>query len=379
MQSIDVVIIGAGVTGAAIAYELHAAGYQTAVLERGAEPAAGVSRASAGIMASGFDRRSDSLEVRLMREAAERWPQVFEQLAVPYRRTGAIALAADADDVEYFATLVRNARGSGIEVEPLDLARLRRLEPAAAGRAGLFVPEEAITDPFEVTRRLLGAVPVHYNARVLRVEQPSAQAALVRLESAEIAARTVVNCAGLYADEIADDDSFRIVPLRGDVVVHAAVSPPPLNHILRPARRERGVLVFPTIYGHVCAGPDSHEQAEKDDWRPRGLREVRAQGAALFPLLTALAPVDAWAGLRTASSPREFIIEWSGRAQSMLNVAAIRGTGLSACLGISAQVLRMFKERDIAPRGNQLAVQTPAFDAPRPWWERHNQSRGLTT
>lgn len=378
MQSVDVVVIGAGIAGAAIARDLAAAGFQTAVVERGAEPAPGVTRSGAGVLASGFDRDPDSLEVRLMRESAQRRAQIFSECGIAWRAPGAIALARTAQDVERFAAIVANARSSGIEIVPLDGAALRRLEPAAAARAGLLVPEEAITDPFEVTRRLLARVPVFYNAPVVAVEQRVAQAALIRLESADIAARVVINAAGLYADDIAADETFAIEPMRGDFVVYARTDPAPVRHILRTAAHGAGVLVFPTLYGNVCAGPDSVAQQEKDDWRPRGLRAVRAEAATMLPLLSAIAPVDAWAGLRTAGTPREFIIEWSPRVPAMLNVAAIRGTGLSAAFGISAHVLRMLAQRDIRPRGTQLAVQTEAFDAPRPWWERHNESRGVT-
>lgn len=377
MQSIDVVVIGAGVAGAAIARDLVAAGFQTAVVERGAEPACGVSRSAAGILASGFDRPADSLEVALLRESAQRRSQVFSDCGIEWRTTGAIALGQSAQDVEHFAAVVGNARRAGIDVVPLDGAALRRLEPGAAGRAGLLVPEEAIVDPFEVTRRLLARVPVFYNAPVVAVEQRVAQSALVRLKSADIAARVVINAAGLHADEIAADATFAIRPVRGDFVVYGSVEPAPLSHILRPARRG-GVLVFPTMYGHICAGPDSVEQREKDDWRPRGLREVRAQATAMLPLLSALAPADAWAGLRTGATPREFVIEWSPRVPAMLNVAAIRGTGISGALGISAYVLRLLAQRDIIPRGKQLAVESPVFDTARPWWERHNRAHGLT-
>jgi glycerol-3-phosphate dehydrogenase len=377
MESIDVVVIGAGLIGAAIARELIAAGYQTAVVERAGGPAQGVSCTNAGILASGFDRPAGGLEASLIRAGAARWPALFKTLEVPYRRTGALILASSAQDVGLFPAILRNAEVLGIAIEPLDSKRLRELEPGAGGRAALHVPEEAITDPVEVTRRLLSTVPVHYHAHVLAVEQRVSEAALVRLEHSAIAARVVINCAGLFADEIAADGSFRIAPRRGDFVAYAPPDPPVLRTILRPAVRDRGVLVFPTLYGYVCAGPSSVDQDDKNDWAPRGLREVRAAGARLLPALSALQPVDAWAGLRPAGVPHDYCIEWSARVTCMLNVGAIRGSGLSACLGIASYVRGLLAERDVKPRGPQLAVTPGEFDSPRPWWERHNSERSV--
>ncbi|GAC1391398.1 MAG: hypothetical protein NVSMB31_08790 [Vulcanimicrobiaceae bacterium] len=366
MESIDVVIVGAGVVGAAIAHDLVQSGYQTVVLEQARVPASGASGTNAGILASGYDRPPDILETQLIRSSARRWPEMASRLAFPYRKTGALVLAQTPGEVQRFPALIENAAKSGIGIEPINSGRLRVLEPGASGRAALLVAEEGITDPFEVTRRLLAGVPVHYEARVAAIEERGAATAVVRLESALIAARVVINCAGLFGDEIAAAGTFTITPRRGDFVVYAPTVPPKLEHILRPIDPDKGVLVFPTLYGYLCAGPSSV-----------GLRDVREQAARLLPVLSAMQPVDAWAGLRPAGIPHDTIIGWSPRVHAMLNVAAIRGTGLSACFGIAAHVLDMLVERDIRPRGRQLACTEVPFDAPRPWWERQALERQM--
>ena len=270
MESIDVVVIGAGLVGAAIARELVASNYQVAILERAGGPAEGVSCTNAGILASGFDRPAASLEARLIRDGAALWPQLFASLGIPVRHTGALVLASKVQDVGRFSEILGNARALGIQIEPVDSKRLRDLEPAVNARAALHILEEAVTDPVEVTRRLLSTVPVHYNAAVLAVDQRVRESALVRTAHAAIAARVVINAAGLFADEVAADGSFSITPRRGDFVVYAPTDPPLLQSILRPIEREAGVLVFPTIYGYVCAGPSSVDQTDKNDWRPPG-------------------------------------------------------------------------------------------------------------
>lgn len=374
MESIDVVVIGAGLVGAAVAHELTACGYQVAVLESAGEPARGASGANAGILHTGFDSTPGTLEATLIASHNERWPQLFERLSIPYFKTGALLLATSVDDVARFPEIVNTARRNNVRVLPIDRAKLRAIEPEAAGRAAIYIPEEAITDPYEVVRRLLASVTVHYHARVISVEQNRAGSALVRTHTAAIMSRAVINCAGLFADEIARDDQFSIVPRRGDVVVYDATQPPVLRHILLPVPSERtkGVRVFPTLYGYLCAGPNAIDQTDKmtREPDPYALRDVRTSAAKLLPVLSALSPVDAWAGLRPSGRPHNYIMQWSPRVDAMLSVAAIRSSGLSSCLGIAGHVAALLRERAIEPRGKQLAVIPRDFGEARPWWQR---------
>jgi len=254
-------------------------------------------------------------------------------------------------------------------------ARVR--EPHTAAHAALLVPGEAMTDPYEVVRRLLAAgPPLRLNWPVARVE-PEGDGAVVSGPAGRLSARFVVNCAGLHADEIAGG-GFRIVPRRGEFVVFERNAASLVRHILLPLPTERtkGVLVFPTLYGYLCAGPSAVDQEDKDDWRPheRELMMVREQAVALVPELRALRPIDAWAGLRPAGYPRSYVVEWSRRVPALLHVAAIRSTGLSACLGLSRHALDLLGacglERGDSPAGRMGAVPPTFDDPPRPWWQR---------
>lgn len=374
MESIDVVVIGAGLVGAAIAHELTARGYQVAVLESAGEPARGASGANAGILHTGFDATPGTLEAALIASHNARWPQLFERLSIPYFKTGALLLATTVHDIARFAEIVNTARLNDVRVVPIDRTTLRAIEPGAAGRAAIYIPDEAITDPYEVVRRLLASVTVHYQARVIGVEQKRPGSALVRTRSATILSRAVINCAGLFADDIAADGEFSILPRRGDVVVYDVTQRPVLRHILlpMPTERTKGVRVFPTLYGYVCAGPNAVDQTDKSacDPDPYALRAVRANAATLLPILSAFSPVDAWAGLRPSGRPHNYIVQWSPRVESMLSVAGIRSSGLSACLGIANHVGNLLRERAIEPRGKQLAVVPRDFGDSRPWWQR---------
>jgi glycerol-3-phosphate dehydrogenase len=177
-----------------------------------------------------------------------------------------------------------------------------------------------------------------------------------------------VNCAGLYADEVArlyGDDSFEIYPRKGEFFAFDGIA---LDRILLPAptRRTKGVLVFPTLDGKVVAGPTAVDQTDKEDWsvRPEALAEVRAKAAELLPEIAGAEPIACWAGLRPAGRGVNYLIRRA--SDDLINVAAIRSTGLTASLGIAEYVAGM-----IAPRAPERPLPRVTVPEPEePWWRR---------
>ena len=163
------------------------------------------------------------------------------------------------------------------------------------------------------------------------------------LESAageSVRSRLVVNCAGLHADTVArlaGDDSFEIYPRKGEFLVFDPPAGEKLERILlpEPTERTKGVLVFPTVDGKVIAGPTAVDQDDKDDWsvRPQARQEIHPQAAAMWPALEGAEPIAAYAGLRPAGRGVNYLIEPSRACPELVNVAAIRSTGLTASLG----------------------------------------------
>lgn len=392
MEHFDVAVIGAGLVGAAVARELHAGGVRTVVLEATPQIAAGASRSNSGILCTGYDADPHSLEARMILEQGVRWRPIFSKLGIPFRTTGALVLARSDTQLAALAGLADNAESNGVTTELLTGEQLARLEPAAVGKAALLVPGESITDPYEVVRRFLADGPeVRLRWPVARVD-PAGESVRAIGPAGTVSADFAVNCAGLRGDDVADDGSFRISPRRGDFLVFgrdAAISP---AHILLPVpdQRTKGVLVFPTVHGNICAGPSAVDQVDKDDWRPRPaeLQKIRNQAIELYPPLEHLEVIGSWAGLRPVGHPHSYIVEWSKRAPSLLNIAAIRSTGLSSCLGLARLAIELLAERGLPlpaqqtgrPFSPSKAADELTGKAPTrseivdrdsvPWWER---------
>jgi glycerol-3-phosphate dehydrogenase len=308
-----VAVIGGGVVGTAVALALARRGVDTVLLEARDELAGGASGSNSGILHTGFDSAPGELETQLILRSAELRDEIVEALGVPVLRCG---------------------------------ARLR----------DRVIEGESITDPVRYTYALAAA------AQACGAEIRTGVRVTERLDA------LTVNCAGLYADEVArlyGDDSFEIYPRKGEFFAFDGIA---LDRILLPppTRRTKGVLVFPTLDGKVVAGPTAVDQTDKEDWsvRPEALAEVRAKAAELLPEIADAEPVAAWAGLRPAGRGVNYLIRRA--TPELINVAAIRSTGLTASLGIAEYVAEI-----IVPGAQERPL--PAVTVPptrEPWWRR---------
>jgi glycerol-3-phosphate dehydrogenase len=382
LEQVDVAVVGAGIVGAAVAFDLAAMGIDVTVLEAASEPAAGATRSNSGVIHTGFDSEPGTLETEMIRAQAARWTEIFDTLKIPYRIQGALLVASTGEETSRLPDIAKNAEQNGVEVKLLDRPDVRKLDPRVAASGGLLIPGEAITDPYGVVRRLLAAGPdTRLRWPVERVET-NGEGVVVSGPAGEIASGFVVNCAGLYADEVAGDDSFSISARRGEFVVFEKGTANLVNHILlpSPSQRTKGALVFPTLYGHLCAGPSAVDQDSKEDWRPRReeLALVRESATKMLPALKDLTPVDSWAGLRPVGHPHNYLVQFSERIPAMLHVAGIRSTGLSAALGLSELVVKMLGERGLNGQRRQRASLPSLEDSQViPWWERLNTLRNV--
>jgi glycerol-3-phosphate dehydrogenase len=375
-----VAIIGGGVVGIAVAYALARRAVAATVLEAEDELALGASGTNSGILHTGFDSAPGELETELILRSAVLRDAVLEQAAVPVLRCGAILRPSGDAEARTVASLAEGARANGVDVKLHD-------------DGALEVPGEAVTDPVAYTLALAAAAAragadIRTRAPVVAIGRAPGRLRLALAGGGEVVCATAVNCAGLHADDVAalaGDDSFAVYPRKGEFLVF---DPPPgaaLDRILLPvpSKRTKGVLVFPTVDGKVVVGPTAHDQDDKADWsvRPEAREELLEKAHAMLPALGGAEPVAGYAGLRPAGRDgANYVIGPSPACPGLVNVAAIRSTGLSASLGIGEYVAGL-----LAGRGIVLGPDTPLAPAPRPaiagpWWRRTalHRSRAMT-
>jgi glycerol-3-phosphate dehydrogenase len=357
-----VAVIGGGVVGAAVTYALARRGVSAVLLETQDGLALAASGTNSGILHTGFDSMPGELETRLILRAGELRDAVLDELGVPVLRCGAVLRGGDT------ASLAAAARANGVAVTVRE-------------DGSLHVPGEAVTDPVAYTLALAGAAAaagaeVRTGARVEAIERAGG-GLVVRAGGDAVACDFAVNAAGLHADAVArlvGDDSFEIYPRKGEFLVFEPPTGRPLAEILLPVptKRTKGVLVFPTIDGKVIAGPTAHDQEDKDDWavRDEGRADVLAKAVAMLPELDGREPIAAYAGLRPAGRNANYVIGTSPACPHLINVAAIRSTGLTASLGIAEHVVGLLAEQGLALGPDRPLPPGATPLAAGPWWGR---------
>ena len=338
-------VVGGGVVGCAMAMTLARRGRNVTLFEAESEVGLGASGTNSGIMHTGFDSELGKLETALILRATQLREEAIRELGIPVRRCGARMPNAPAE-------VEQNARILGVPVE-------RRGDD-------LVIPAEAVTNPVAMTY-----------AFATEAERAGATILLGQRAEGDMPEFDVaVNCAGLHADGVAHgfgDDSFAIAPRKGEYLVFAD---PGLDEILLPipSLDAKGVVVFPTLDGHICCGPATLEVADKTDWSvgDEARSALRERVRSVFPA-AASEPVFAYAGLGTAGANGEnYVIGWSPYSDRLLNVAVIGSSGLTSALGIADYVCSDLLAIDSKP------VPYARVDCPDgPWWRRTAEYHGL--
>jgi glycerol-3-phosphate dehydrogenase len=364
----EAAVVGAGVIGAAVALALARRGTRVTVLEAEPEPGLAASGTNSGIVHTGFDSMPGELETKLILRSAELRGAVVDALGIPLLRCGARLRAHDDEQHATAARLAEGASRNGVSVE-------------LAADGSLLVPGEAVTDPVIYTRALLGAAEdlgaeSRMSWPVAAISRTPGGLELEGRGGGRLRVRLVVNCAGLRADEVASlagDDSFAIYPRKGEFLVFDPPGGRPLEEILLPVptARTKGVLVFPTLDDKLVAGPTAVDLEDKDDWsvRPEAAGEILPKAVRMHPPLEGAEPIATYAGLRPAGRGVNYAIGPSAACPGLVNVAAVRSTGLTASLGVAEHVAGLVSKLGLAfGEEAPLAPRPPA--TPGAWWRR---------
>lgn len=272
-----VVVVGAGILGAATAHTLleRGAARQVSVLEKEDRPAAHQTGRNSGVIHAGLYYAPGSLKARLCRRGVELLSELCERESLPYQEIGKVLVALDADEEARLDGIEERARANGVpDVRRLTARELTTLEPRVTGREALHSPRTAITDYAAVTRRLLelvraGGGRLRLGTRVsdLALRGGAGGCVVVTVRDAdgvhEVVADRVVLAGGLHSDQLArragGSPGPRIVPFRGEYLALREPARDLVNGLVYPVPDPRypflGVHVTPTVDGRVLLGP----------------------------------------------------------------------------------------------------------------------------
>lgn len=349
IKKTDVLIIGAGVTGASIARELSRRQIDVCVVEKASDICEGTSKANSGIVHAGYDAKPGTLKAKLNVEGSRLMSALSRELDFPYKQNGSLVLCFDEENLPKLNELKERAFANGVEgVKILTPDEVHELEPNITDElaGALWAPTGGIVCPFNLTIAMaenaaVNGVEFLLNTEVIKIDKQESAgytiSCLSKDEEISIEAKVVINAAGVYADKFHNmvaSDKIHITPRKGE---YCLLDKKVGNYVSAtvfqlPTAKGKGILVTPTVHGNLLVGPTAtdEEDYDKTDTTAVGLAAVLDIGARSVKELPSRGNIiTSFAGLRAHEDKGDFIIGEVEDAPGFIDVAGIESPGLS--------------------------------------------------
>ena len=348
----DIIIVGAGLVGCAMARQFTLEGASVLVIEKAADIIDGASKGNSAILHTGFDAPPGSVEQACITQSYQDFIAIRKKLKLPLLKTGALVLAWTADEADLLDGILEKAHQNGVtDAKRLSAKAIFKKEPQLSEqlKAGIHVPREYVIDPWTtpfvyMLQALENGANLRCSCEVLSGEFDGK---LWQLKTSQgmVQGSTVINCAGLYGDlldqQLIGSSAFHIRPRKGQFLVYDTSAYKLLNSIILPVPNEitKGVVICRTAFGKVIVGPTAEEQESRDDASVESteLELLREKGESMIPALKFETVNATYAGIRPATEFKDYCIKHYPE-NSYISVGGIRSTGLSAALGIARRV-----------------------------------------
>ncbi len=368
----DVIIIGAGVSGAAAARELTRYKLSVCVLEKEEDVCCGTTKANSAIVHAGYDAAHGSLMAKLNVEGNRMMEALSRELDFSFTRNGSLVVCTDETQMDGLKNLYENGVKNGVEgLRIIDRDELKQMEPNISDEAvaALYAPTGGIVCPFGLNIALAenaakNGAEFFFDTKVEQI-RPVENGYELSTSKGTYTGRCVVNAAGVYADQIhnmVSEKKMKIIPRKGEYfLLDKSVG----NHVSRtifalPGKYGKGVLVSPTIHGNLLVGPTATDIENKEgvNTTRAGLDEAAEKSRITVKDLPLRQVITSFAGLRAHEEGHEFIIEEVKDAPGFIDCAGIESPGLSSGPAIGKMVASIVKEK-LNPEENS------AFDGTR--------------
>ncbi|MCK5491572.1 MAG: NAD(P)/FAD-dependent oxidoreductase [Candidatus Omnitrophica bacterium] len=366
MKTYDVIIIGAGVVGTAIAKELARYKLNIAVLEKEQELAFGVSKSNSGIIHPGTQNHPNSLKGRLCVEGNKLIRKISRQLGVDFKEVGELIVVFKEEDIKHLLQLKKQAQILGVpKLRIVKRSWLRKHEPNLSHNAvaALYAPTAGIISPYRLTydmaeNAIANGVEIFTQQKVVGIiskkKASFGQMFEVKTSSKKFKTRYIINAAGLYADEVSalvGVNDFSIKPRKGEEFILDKKK----EHITRrllfplPSETSKGILIIKTADGNPMIGPTAEDCDDKEDLSTSeaGFQKVLSSAQRMIPSIKETDIIAYFAGLRPAVGD-DFIIRHEVSVPGFINVAGIQSPGLTAAPAIALMVCGILKNNGLS-------------------------------
>lgn len=269
----DILIIGAGITGVAIAWTLahQKPRLKVAVVEKENAVACHTSGRNSGVVHPGFNPKPGTLKARFCVDGNQRIREFCQRAHVPFKEIGLLVVARTPEECGTLEELYHRGKANGVpDLQMLSRTELKREEPRVKGSAALYAPTGAVVDSRRFVEALAGEasqaeVIFLFGYTVKKIAQCPARGYHMRTDKGEFKCAYLINAAGLYADRIAHmlgvGLDYTILPFRGEYYKVTARKAQLVRHLIYPVPDLNfpflGIHFTPTVYGELKAGPNA--------------------------------------------------------------------------------------------------------------------------
>ncbi len=380
----DVAIIGAGVTGSALARLLSAYELDVALLDKEVDVGFGVSKANSGIVHAGFHHdASKTLKARLELRGNLMFEKLKLELGFPFKRIGILMVAFSSEEMKTVRRMFEQGVRNGVpNIELCGHDRIMSLEPKlnkdVAG--GLFAPTGGVVEPYRFVFSLVesarkNGVELLTSFSVTAAEREASCWRIHAEDGRSILARRVVNAAGLHADAIStvfNAEKFIIKPRRGEEYLLDRNTPACPAHVIFPvpSGESKGMLVIPTVEGTVMLGPTAEMCESKTDTSTTSgnLERIFGNAGNIISGVSRRDIITAFSGMRPTVEGDDFMICPSMIAPGLVHAAGIQSPGLTAAPAVAEEL------KDILKRDGMEVREKVSFD---PYIKPHPRIYGM--
>ena len=373
MYKADVVVVGAGAVGCAIARELSRYNLKVIVADKRADVGGDASKSNTAIIVTPYQCQPNTLESQLCSSQRAIVEQVVRDLDVPFKVCGGLMLALTEAQFDTLPRILDEAFANHVyDVEYLSAEEILEMEPEVnpALLGGLYSPREAIIDLFMFVVAMAenaaeNGVEFLLNCEVTGINCSEGKVREVETSAGVIETRYVINAAGLFCDEIAamiGECDFTVKPRKGQFFVLDKNTVCRVSRLIAtvPTKESRGMAIAPTIHGNILAGSTAEDFEDKEDHDTAAdvLVEVEKQCRQLVPGIRISDTITQFCGVRPNRIPEGFHFNLSKKTQGYLGISGVRSSGMSTCLAIAKYICKMLSDAGLGLDRKQGYIRT---------------------
>lgn len=378
MKSFQVTIVGGGVIGSAIAWELSKYNLDVAVFEMGSDVASGASKANSGVIHSGINSPPLSLKARFCVEGNKMMQSLADDLGFQLKWVGKLVIAKNKEETEELMHLKEIGIANGVpDLEILNGSDVKNKEPNVSCVSALWAPTAGIISPYEFTIALaenaaMNDVQYFLETKVTGLEKGNDRF-IIKTNKGEFQSQVIVNAAGVHCEDIVsllEKPDFKVYPCRGEYLVLDKNYQSLITSMIYPVPvKGEGVLgvhITPTIDGNILLGPSAEFIDELDSKKTtkEKMNILLKEAKELIPAIPEKGIIKAYSGIRCKLAPPEsggwadYRIEESRLTPKLINLLGIESPGLTGAPAIAREVRKMISSKlELNKKANHKTIK----------------------